>query len=60
MNLKRTLLAVGFALMIVVAVPLRAQTGCDDSPEDPTIVLALVGGAGAFAAGVWRSRSRKQ
>ncbi|MGA2752433.1 MAG: PExPT-CTERM protein [Terracidiphilus sp.] len=60
MNLKKTLLAVGFALMIAVALPLRAQTGCDDSPEDPTIVLALVGGAGAFAADVWRSRSRKR
>lgn len=60
MNLKKTLLAVGFALMIAVALPLRAQTGCDDSPEDPTIVLALVGGAGAFVAGVWRTRSRKR
>lgn len=60
MNLKRTLLAVGFALMLAMALPLRAQTGCDDSPEDPTIVLALVGCAGSLAAGVWRSRSRKR
>jgi len=36
-------------LVLAVALPLRAQGGCDDSPEDPTIVLALVGGAGALA-----------
>jgi len=34
-----------------------AQTGCDDSPEDPTLVLALVGGAGALAARLWKSRA---
>ena len=59
MNLKKTLLALSFAVILAVAMPLRAQTGCDDSPEDPTIVLALVGGAGALAASVWRYR-RKQ
>lgn len=59
MNLKKMLLLSGFTLMLAVALPLRAQTGCDDSPEDPTLVLALVGGAGALAAGVWRSRNRK-
>jgi XrtJ-associated TM-motif-TM protein len=59
MNLKRTLLAATFALLLVPALPLRAQTGCDDSPEDPTIVLALVGGAGALVASLWRSRRHK-
>jgi len=59
MNLKKALLALSFAVILAVAMPLRAQTGCDDSPEDPTIVLALVGGAGALAASVWRYR-RKQ
>jgi len=58
MNLKNTLLAAAFLLVLAVALPLRAQTGCDDSPEDPTIVLALVGGAGALAAGVLRSHKR--
>jgi XrtJ-associated TM-motif-TM protein len=48
------------AIFLLVALPLRAQTGCDDSPEDPTIVLALVAGAGALAANVWRSRIRKR
>jgi XrtJ-associated TM-motif-TM protein len=34
----------------VLAVPMvaHAQTGCTDSPENPTVVLALVGSAGAF------------
>jgi XrtJ-associated TM-motif-TM protein len=59
MNLKKTLFALSFAAMLALALPLHAQTGCDDSPEDPTIVLALVGGAGALAAGIWRSRLRR-
>ena len=58
MNTKRMLLAAGFGLMLAMALPLRAQTGCDDSPEDPSMVLALVGGVGALAASVWRSRRR--
>ncbi len=41
------------ALLVVVAVMcipvlVRAQTGCVDSPEDPTLVLALVASAGAL------------
>ncbi len=37
-------------VMAVLAVPMvaHAQTGCTDSPENPTAVLALVGSAGAF------------
>lgn len=50
MNLKKALLAFGFLVMIAPSVPLCAQTGCDDSPEDPTIVLALVGGVGVLVA----------
>jgi XrtJ-associated TM-motif-TM protein len=46
--------------LAAVALPLRAQTGCDDSPEDPTIVLALVGGVGALAASVRAARTRKR
>jgi len=60
MNRKMMTLAFGFAIMVAMSIPLlRAQDGCDDSPEDPTIVLALVGGAGAFAASVWRAHSRR-
>jgi XrtJ-associated TM-motif-TM protein len=58
MNRKRWLFALSFAVMLALALPLRAQTGCVDSPEDPTIVLALVSGAGALIAGLWRSRKR--
>lgn len=46
-------------MLAAIVLPLRAQTGCDDSPEDPTIVLALVGGAGALVASVRAARSRK-
>jgi XrtJ-associated TM-motif-TM protein len=60
LNLKKSAPAFVFALMLALALPLRAQTGCDDSPEDPTIVLALVGSAGALAAGVWRFCSCKK
>ena len=46
--------------MLLVAAPLRAQTGCLDSPENPTVVLALVGGAGAlFSAVRARMRARR-
>ena len=36
------------ASLFALAAPLHAQTGCTDSPENPTAVLALVGGAGAL------------
>jgi XrtJ-associated TM-motif-TM protein len=58
MIMKRTLLTLGFALVLFAALPLRAQNGCVDSPEDPTIFLALAGGAGALVAGIRASRRR--
>jgi len=58
MNQKNLLFTLGFAAMLALALPLRAQTGCVDSPEDPTVVLALVSGVGAFAASLWRSRRK--
>ena len=60
MNLKKMLFALGFAAMLAMALPLRAQTGCDDSPEDPTVVLAMVGGAGAIATSLWKLRCLKR
>jgi XrtJ-associated TM-motif-TM protein len=59
MSLKRILLAAVFAFLLAPVLPLRAQTGCADSPEDPTVALALVGGAGALIAGLRSSRMRK-
>jgi XrtJ-associated TM-motif-TM protein len=50
--MKRAFVTIAFALTLAVALPLRAQSGCVDSPEDPTIILALVGGAGALIAGL--------
>jgi XrtJ-associated TM-motif-TM protein len=40
----------GFALLLCVALPLHAQAGCTNSPENPTAILAVVGSAGAFFA----------
>jgi XrtJ-associated TM-motif-TM protein len=34
--------------LFVCATPLLAQDGCVDSPENPTVVLAIVGSAGAL------------
>lgn len=47
---KSSLLLIGSALLLTVTLPLHAQGGCLDSPENPTVVLALVGSAGAFFA----------
>jgi XrtJ-associated TM-motif-TM protein len=60
MNLKKTLLFIGLALMLALALPLRAQNGCVDSPEDPTIILALLAGAGLFATSLWRVRGHRR
>ena len=59
--MKRSTVAfLGCALLLIVAAPLHAQTGCTDSPENPTLVLALVGGAGAlFSAVQARARARR-
>lgn len=47
---KSSLLFIGSAVLLSVALPLHAQSGCVNSPENPTLVLALVGSAGAFLA----------
>ncbi len=41
------MLMVGMAVVSIPAL-VRAQTGCTDSPEDPTLVLALVASASAL------------
>jgi XrtJ-associated TM-motif-TM protein len=47
--MKKTLLILaGIALLSSVALPLHAQDGCVNSPENPTAILAVVGSAGAF------------
>ncbi|MGD0444776.1 MAG: PExPT-CTERM protein [Edaphobacter sp.] len=49
---KSSFLFLAFALALFVAHPLHAQgtSGCADSPENPTAILAVVGSAGAFFA----------
>jgi XrtJ-associated TM-motif-TM protein len=49
---KSLLLFLWSAVFLCFAVPLHAQDGCGDSPENPTVVLALVGGAGALLSTV--------
>jgi XrtJ-associated TM-motif-TM protein len=53
---------IALAAIGVLALPLaaHAQSGCTDSPENPTIVLSLVGGAGAlFSTLRRRMKSRR-
>jgi XrtJ-associated TM-motif-TM protein len=44
---KTFVLFAGIALLSSVALPLYAQGGCVNSPENPTAILAVVGSAGA-------------
>ena len=56
--MNKWLCVVAAGLFLCVARPLCAQTGCSDSPENPTAILVLVGSAGAITAG-WRARLRR-
>jgi XrtJ-associated TM-motif-TM protein len=57
---KAFYLFLGCVTLLSITVPLYAQTGCTDSPENPTVVLALVGSAGAFlSAARARLRARR-
>ena len=45
--MRKILLAVSFTLLFLVTRPSQAQTGCVNSPEAPTAILALAGSLGA-------------
>jgi XrtJ-associated TM-motif-TM protein len=47
-------------LLAAVALPLHAQSGCIDSPESPTLVLALVGGIALVAVTLRTARGTKE
>jgi XrtJ-associated TM-motif-TM protein len=48
---KPALVYASLALLFAITLPLHAQaSGCTNSPENPTAILALVGSAGAFFA----------
>jgi XrtJ-associated TM-motif-TM protein len=49
--MKKTFLILSSIALLSVALPLHAQDGpggCDDSPENPTAILAAVGSAGVL------------
>jgi len=55
--MKQTFLLFALVLALAVAVPARAQGGCDDTPENPTLILAGLA-SGVFAANNIRTRIR--
>jgi XrtJ-associated TM-motif-TM protein len=44
-------------LLLMASAAVRAQTGCVDSPEDPTVVFGLI--AAAASVGIMRLRAGK-
>ena len=57
MLMKKTFLFIALAFALIAALPAHAQMGCDDSPENPTIILAGLAG-GAFAVSSMKTRFR--
>jgi len=55
--MKKAILSLALALPLILALPARAQSGCEDSPENPTLVLAGLAG-GVFAVSSIRTRVR--
>lgn len=55
--MKKAILSVALAVSLMAAIPARAQSGCEDSPENPTLVLAGLAG-GVFALSSLRTRMR--
>ena len=53
---KFSVLAV-LALALGCTIPAFAQSGCDDSPENPTLILAMLAG-GVYGANSLRDRLR--
>jgi XrtJ-associated TM-motif-TM protein len=60
--MKKTFLLTALAFAMIAAIPAHAQGngGCEDSPENPTLILAgLAGGAYAISNLRTRIRARK-
>lgn len=53
--MKKTLSLLALIIAFCVVTPARAQVGCDDSPENPTLILAGLAG-GAYAVSTLRTR----
>jgi XrtJ-associated TM-motif-TM protein len=48
------------AVLLLTQVPAWAFGGCADSPENPSLVLGLLGGAAAGARYLWQARSARR
>lgn len=57
---KMKLACLASVLLFACATPLFAQDGCLDSPENPTVVLAILGSAGAFYSTLRYRAKRKR
>jgi XrtJ-associated TM-motif-TM protein len=55
--MKKIFLLTALVLALAVAIPARAQSGCDDTPENPTLILAGLA-SGVFAVSSVRTRIR--
>jgi XrtJ-associated TM-motif-TM protein len=55
--MKKTLLFTALAVAMIVAIPARAQSGCEDTPENPTLILAGLA-SGVYGANQLRMRLR--
>jgi XrtJ-associated TM-motif-TM protein len=55
--MKKIFLLTALVLALAVAIPARAQSGCDDTPENPTLILAGLA-SGVFAVSNVRTRIR--
>jgi XrtJ-associated TM-motif-TM protein len=58
--MKKTFLLTALAFAMIAAIPARAQGACEDSPENPTLILAgLAGGAYAISNVRLKIRARR-
>jgi XrtJ-associated TM-motif-TM protein len=53
--MKKTFLLTALAFALISAIPARAQGGCQDTPENPTLILGGLA-SGAFAISSIRTR----
>jgi len=57
---KNVLVSVIALVFLLASCPLYGQGGCEDSPENPTAILALIGIAGVCGAQMmFRLKARK-
>ncbi len=57
--MNKPLLYLG-ALLLLVQLPAFAFGGCADSPENPSLVLGLIGGAAAGVRYLWQAGNARR